>query len=132
MSGVAFHPHGTMLATSAGDNTVKIWDFLQVCHQFYFFSAESGQGKYGLQYYCNSWAGVQAHLKGGGGCSESESKVQETTLRITGEKNDVLSPQLVGEYRSCSPVWTEKRCGSIRFVFCGAGFALYDVLLFSG
>ena len=31
VSGVAFHPHGTMLATSAGDNTVKIWDFLQVC-----------------------------------------------------------------------------------------------------
>ena len=30
ISGVAFHPHGTMLATSAGDNTVKIWDFLQV------------------------------------------------------------------------------------------------------
>lgn len=30
VSGVAFHPHGTMLATSAGDNTVKIWDFLQV------------------------------------------------------------------------------------------------------
>ncbi|CAM9861698.1 unnamed protein product, partial [Ectocarpus sp. 8 AP-2014] len=29
VSGVAFHPHGTMLATSAGDNTVKIWDFLQ-------------------------------------------------------------------------------------------------------
>lgn len=30
VSGVSFHPHGTMLATSAGDNTVKIWDFLQV------------------------------------------------------------------------------------------------------
>lgn len=30
VSGVTFHPHGTMLATSAGDNTVKIWDFLQV------------------------------------------------------------------------------------------------------
>lgn len=30
ISGVAFHPHGTMLATSAGDNTVKLWDFLQV------------------------------------------------------------------------------------------------------
>lgn len=30
VSGVTFHPQGTMLATGAGDNTVKIWDFLQV------------------------------------------------------------------------------------------------------
>lgn len=37
VSGVAFHPHGTMLATSSGDNTVKIWDFLQVCLFFQYF-----------------------------------------------------------------------------------------------
>lgn len=30
ISCVTFHHHGTMLATGAGDNTVKIWDFLKV------------------------------------------------------------------------------------------------------
>lgn len=30
VSSVSFHPQGTMIATGAGDNTIKIWDFLQV------------------------------------------------------------------------------------------------------
>lgn len=33
VSGVDFHPHGTMLATGAGDSTVKVWDILQVFRQ---------------------------------------------------------------------------------------------------
>lgn len=38
VSGVDFHPHGTMLATGAGDSTVKVWDILQV-HASYKYSS---------------------------------------------------------------------------------------------
>ena len=31
VSGVAFHPKGTHLATSGGDHTIKLWDFVNAC-----------------------------------------------------------------------------------------------------
>ena len=28
VSGIAFHPKGSHLATSSGDSTIKVWDFI--------------------------------------------------------------------------------------------------------